>query len=287
MRRFSTLKAFGFLAPFLAIFGFAVVYPVILGGYLSLFGQRGARRWWVGLGNYHQVITDPKFWEGFKIPMFLLFVQVPFMLFLGVVFALIYERVRTARAYRLIFYLPYAFPGIVAGLLWSYMFSKSMSPFLPILKALGVQNPELITYPALPWILLVIAVWEFTGYTSLILYATLLAIPKEYGEQAQLDGANYSQVVWYVKLPMLRNTLLLLLIFNIIGALQVFNEPQFLGQLITLPPNFTPAIYIYNQAFSYGAFTYAIAMGIVLAAIIFAISFFFLNRSTRELNVRA
>ncbi len=287
MRRFVTLKALAFLAPFLAIFGFAVVYPVVFGGYLSLFGQRGARRWYVGLGNYQQVITDSRFWEGFKIPLFLLFVQVPLMLLLGVVFALIYERLRAARAYRLIFYLPYAFPGIVAGLLWSYMFSKSMSPFLPILRSLGVHDPQLITYPALPWILLAIAVWEWTGYTSLILYATLLSIPREYAEQAQLDGANYGQVAWHIKLPMLRNTLLLLFIFNIIGALQVFNEPQFLGQLITLPPNFTPAIYIYNQAFSYGAFTYAIAMGIVLAAIIFAMSFFFLNRSTRELSIHA
>lgn len=287
MRRFATLKALGFLAPFLAIFAFTVVYPVILGGYLSLFGQRGARRWWVGLGNYQQVLGDARFWQGFKIPAFLLFVQVPLMLALGVVFALVYERVRTSRTYRLIFYLPYAFPGVVAGLLWSYMFSKSMSPFLPILRSLGMKDPQLITFASLPWILLVIAIWEWTGYTSLILYATLLSVPREYAEQAQLDGANYAQVAWYIKLPMLRTTLLLLFIFNMIGALQVFNEPQFLGQLITLPPNFTPAIYIYNQAFSYGAFTYAIAMGIVLAAIIFAISFFFLNRSTKELGVHA
>ena len=72
-----------------------------------------------------------------------------------------------------------------------------------------------------------------------------------------------------------------------IGALQVFNEPRMLGILITLPQNYTPAVYIYNQAFSYGAFNYAIAMGLVLAAVIFVISFFFLRRSTRELNIHA
>jgi len=287
MRKTSTLKAYAFLAPFLVFFALVFVYPVLFGGYLSLFGQRGARMWWVGLGNYATVLTDPQFWGGFGLPAFLLFVQVPLMLLLGIIIALLYERIKHSRVYRLIFYLPYAMPGIVAGLLWAYIFSKSMSPFVPLMHAFGVKNPNFITYPSLPWILLIIILWEWTGYTSLILYSTLLSIPKEYAEQAQLDGATHTQVAYYIKVPLLKNTVLVLFIFNAIGALQVFNEPWILGQLITLSPNYTPAIYIYNEAFSYGAFTHAIAMGLVLAAVIFVISFFFLRRSTKELNIHA
>lgn len=287
MRRSPTLKAYLFLAPFLAFFIVVTVYPVLFGGYLSLFGQRGAKMWFVGLANYISVVTDKQFWGGFGIPLFLLFVQVPFMIFIAICIALLYEQIRHSAVYRLIFYLPYALPGVVAGILWSYMFSKSMSPFIPVIKLFGVAKPEFITYPGLPWILLIIILWEWTGYTSLIVFSTLLSLPKEYGEAAQIDGASRAQVAYHIKIPLLRNTVFLLFIFNSIGALQVFNEPRMLGVLITLTPNYTPAVYIYNEAFSYGAFNYAIAMGLVLAAVIFVISFFFLRRSTRELNIHA
>lgn len=285
MKKSPSLRAYLFLAPFLALLVLVLAYPVVSGAYLSLFGQRGARTWWVGLGNYISVVTDPKFWGGFGIPAFLLFIQVPFMLALSIFIGLVYEQVRYSRVYRLIFYLPYAMPGIIAGIMWSYIFSKSMSPFIAPLNALGLHNVVFLTHSSIPWILLVIILWEWTGYTSLIMYSTLVSIPSEYAEAAQIDGATFVQIALRIKVPLLRNTVWLLFIFNAIGALQVFNEPFIIGALITLPPNYTPAMYIYNEAFNYGAFTYAIAMSIILAGIIFVISFFFLRRSITELDL--
>ena len=284
MRKLTSLRAYGFLAPFLVLFIFVLAYPVLYGAYLSLFGQRGARMWWVGFGNYASVITDPQFWGSFGIPAFLLFVQVPLMLILSTIIGLLYEQIRHSHIYRLIFYLPYAMPGIVAAIMWGYIFSKSMSPLIPLLAALGVKNAVFLTQSSVAWVLLIIILWEWTGYTSLIIYSTLVSIPKEYGEQAQLDGANLWQVSMYIKVPLLRNTVILLFIFNSIGALQVFNEPFIIGSLLTLPPNYTPAMYIYNEAFNYGSFTYAIAMGLILAIVIFIISFFFLRSSMKQLD---
>lgn len=212
------------------------------------------------------------------------------MILLAIFIGLLYEQLRHSALFRLIFYLPYALPGVIAGILWSYMFSKSMSPFIPLLKLVGVAKPEFITFPNLPWIFLIIILWEWTGYTSLIVYSALVSIPKEYAEAAQIDGATRAQVAVHIKVPLLANTVWLLFLFNTIGALQIFNEPRVLGvaaNLITLPPNFTPAMYVYNEAFLYGAFTYAIAMGLVLAAVIFVISFFFLRQSSRELGAHA
>jgi len=286
MRKSQSLKAYLFLAPFLIFFFIVIIYPVLFGGYLSLFGQRGARLWFVGLGNYKSVLTDPQFWGSFGIPVFLLVIQVPLLILCGIFIALLYEQIKHSAVYRFVFYLPYALPGVIAGILWSYMLSKSMSPFIPLLKAAGINDPVFITHTTLPWILLVIILWEWTGYTSLIIYSTLISIPAEYTEAAQLDGASRFQIATRIKIPLLKNTVWLLFLFNSIGALQVFNEPWMLGSMINLEPNFTPAMFIYNQAFSYGAFTYAIAMGLVLAAIIFIISFFFMKQSLKELNVR-
>jgi multiple sugar transport system permease protein len=233
------------------------------------------------------VVTDPLFWKGFGFPLFLLLVQVPLMIVIAIFIGLLYERLRRSGVYRLIFYLPYALPGVVAGIMWSYMFSKSMSPIVPLAKLLGVANPEFISVPNLPWLLLIIILWEWTGYTSLIIYSTLVSLPREYAEAAELDGATWLKVAYYVKVPLLRNTVFVLFIFNSIGALQVFNEPYMFRYLLVLPMNYTPAIFMYNMAFSHGSFNYAITMGLVLAVVIFVVSFFFMRQSMKELDVHA
>jgi multiple sugar transport system permease protein len=287
MRRSQTIRAYLFLFPFLAFFIIVTVYPVLFGGYLSLFGQRGARMWFVGLSNFKSVFKDTLFWQGFGIPAFLLFVQVPGMIVIAIFIGLLYQKVRYSAVYRLIFYLPYAVPGVVAGILWSYIFSKSMSPLVPLWKLFGALKPDFLTLSSVRWILLIVILWEWTGFTSLIIYSTLVSIPKELTEAAELDGATWLKVAYYIKVPLLRNTVFVLFIFNLIGAMQVFNEPRMLNVLLTLPQNFTPAMYLYNQAFAYGAFTYSIAMGLVLAAVTFVISFFFLRQSMKELDVHA
>lgn len=287
MRRLQTIRAYLFLLPFVFFFVLVTAYPVVYGGYLSLFGQRGPRMWFVGLNNFQSAFTDPLFWRGFGFPLFLLLVQVPGMIAIAIFIGLLYERVRHSAVYRLIFYLPYAVPGVVAGILWSYIFSKSMSPLVAVWKLFGAADPDFITLSSVRWILLIIILWEWTGFTSLIIFSALVSIPKEYAEAAEMDGATWLKVAYYIKVPLLRNTAFVLFIFNSIGAMQVFNEPRMVNILLTLPQNYTPAMYAYNQAFAYGAFTYSIAMSLVLAAVIFVISFFFMRQSMKELDVHA
>jgi multiple sugar transport system permease protein len=287
MRRFQTLRAYLFLFPFLVFFILVTAYPVLFGGYLSLFGQRGAKMWFVGLSNFKSALTDPLFWTSFGFPAFLLLVQVTGMIVIAIFIALLYEKARRSALYRLIFYLPYAVPGVVAGILWSYIFSKSMSPLVALWKLFGAAKPEFITLASARWVLLIIILWEWTGFTSLVIYSALVSLPKEYAEAAEMDGATWLKVAYYIKVPLLRNTVFVLFIFNIFGAMQVFNEPRMINILMPLPQNFSPAMYIYNQAFAYGAFTYSIAMCLVLAAVTFAVSFFFMRQSMKELDVHA
>lgn len=260
-----------------------IVYPIGLGVKLSMYGQRGARMWYVGLENYTRIFKDPLFWESFQVPLFLLFVQVPLMLILAVIISFMFEtRKRSGIIYRLIYYLPYTIPGIVAGLIWSYIFSDSMSPLGPLLSLFGYSG-KLLVRGNVPSILLVIILWQFTGYTAFILYSSLIAIPREYTEAAQLDGATHRQIALRIKLPLLRDPLITLFIFNAIGAMQVFNEPRMLGDLVVLPPHYTPTMYIYSSAFSQGRFTYAAAMGIILAVLTCFISWYMLRTASKQI----
>ncbi len=280
----STLKAYMFLAPFLVVFIGMVISPIGLGSKLSLYGQRGARMWYVGLENYSRIFSDSMFWDSFKVPLFLLLVQVPLMLFLATIISFLYEtRKRGGAVYRFIYYLPYTIPGIVAGLVWSYIFSDSMSPFRPLLDLLGYGDTKILTRSNVPAILLVIILWQFTGYTAFIIYSSLISIPREYSEAAQLDGAGFWQIAFKIKLPLLKGPLITLFIFNAIGAMQVFNEPWMLGDLVVLPRNYTPSMYIYSSAFSQGRFTYASAMGIILAGLTCLVSWWILRTASREI----
>ena len=239
--------------------------------------------WYVGFENYTRIFNDPLFWESFKVPLFLLLVQVPVMLALGVMIAFMFEtRKRSGAFYRLLYYLPYTIPGIVAGLVWSYIFSDSMSPLGPLFSLFGYTG-KILTRGSVPSILLVIILWQFTGYTAFILYSSLIAIPREYAEAAQIDGAANWQIALRVKLPLLRDPLITLFIFNAIGAMQVFNEPRMLGDLVVLPPYYTPTMYIYSSAFSQGRFTYAAAMGIILAVLTCIISLYMLRTASKQI----
>ncbi|QTL99191.1 ABC transporter permease subunit [Iocasia frigidifontis] len=285
----SSIKAYLFLAPFLILFIAMVIYPIFLGAKLSLYGQRGARMWYVGLQNYMRIFQDPKFWESFKIPSFLLLIQVPLMIFIAIILAILYERMRKqgGAIYRFIYYLPYTIPGIVSGIVWSYIFSDSMSPFRSILDLFGQSGLKILTRQNLPAILLVIILWAFTGYTAFIIYSSLLSIPKEFSEAAQLDGATFWQIAFKIKIPLLKDVIITLFIFNAIGAILIFREPWMIGRvtgaLIILPQNYTPAIYIYTSAFQQGRFTYAAAMGLILALITFMISLYFLRRAAKQM----
>ena len=279
----STAKAYLFLAPFLVLFIGMVVYPIGLGIRLSTYGQRGARMWYVGAENYTRIFSDSMFWQSFRIPLFLLLVQVPLMLFLATILAFLYEtRKRDGVVYRFIYYLPYTIPGIVAGLVWSYIFSDSMSPLRPLLDLLGRSDMRFsLEIMCRPYCLL-LSSGSLRG-TAFLVYSSLISIPREYSEAAQLDGAGFWQIAFRIKLPLLRDPLITMFIFNAIGAMQVFNEPWMLGNLVVLPLNYTPAMYIYNSAFSQGRFTYAAAMGIVLAGLTCLFSLYILRTASRQM----
>ncbi len=278
-------KAWLFLIfPLIGIVIFTV-YPLFFGVYLSLFGQSGPRMWFVGLYNYITVLEDPSFWGGFGLPIFILLVQVPIMLCIAVILSLILDsgRLKYPSLYRTFFFMPYAVPTVVSGLIWGYMFSSALSPFIPLLKSFGI-NVNFLSSGSLPWVMLNIMTWEWAGYNLVLIYSTLLSIPKEISEQARIDGASDFQTALYIKLPLLKTTLLILFIFSIIGSLQIFNEPMMLSGITNIPPNFTPSMYVYNQAFSYGSFTYATTAAVILGAIIFVFSFFFLRLSMKQLE---
>ncbi len=122
----------------------------------------------------------------------------------------------------------------------------------------------------------IIVTWGFTGYNMLIFYASLRAVPRETYEAAAIDGANEFQVIRYIKLPALRGSLSITIIFSIIGTFQLFNEPNILATLVSnsgITSYYTPNMYAYNLAFTGSQQGYAAALALVMAAFTIVIAY--------------
>lgn len=276
----SEWKGLAFVAPFLVVFLLVFIAPVAYSVYLSLFREQliGGNAF-VGAENYLELFADPQFWEGFgRVTLFLL-IQVPIMLGLALVAALAIDsaRLHASGFFRIVIFLPYAVPAVVAVLMWGFIYGDNFGLAANINDWLG---SEVITPFARNWILVSIGnivTWEFVGYNMLIFYSALRVIPTDLYEAAELDGAGPMRVITGIKLPALRGAIVIATIFSIIGSFQLFNEPNILR---TLAPNiittyFTPNMYAYNLSFAgqqYNASaTVAIVMGVITAVIAYVV----------------
>ena len=284
------VKGWLFVGPFLAVFALTFLAPIGYAGYLSLYREQAffGESVFVGLGNYADVLTDAKFWAGSRRVLLFLAIQVPVMLGLALLAALAIDsaRVRGANFFRLLIFLPYAVPGVVAVLMWGYMYGTNFGLAADLNDLLGTTAIRPLSEG---WILTSIAnivTWEFVGYNMLIFYSALRTVPAELYEAAAIDGAGAVRTVLAVKIPALRGAIVIATIFSIIGSFQLFNEPNILRT--TLAPNvietyYTPNMYAYNlsfagQQYNYSA-TVAIVMGVLTAVIAYVVQ---LRGSRRE-----
>ncbi|MFD6055982.1 carbohydrate ABC transporter permease [Agromyces sp. NPDC060279] len=267
-----------FVGPFMLVFALVFIGPLLYAGYLSLFRETllGGNAF-VGLENYGKALSDPKFWEAtLRVGVFLL-VQVPIMLGLALFAALALDsaRLRWVPFYRLSIFLPYAVPGVVAVMIWGYMYGSQFGLVADLDRFFGIELPS----PLAPDLILLsignIVTWEFVGYNMLIFFSALKAVPQELYEAAEIDGAGAFRTIFSIKLPSIRGALVIATIFSVIGSFQLFNEPSILQ---TIAPNsittyFTPNLYAFNLSFAGSQFNYAAAIAIVSGVITMVVAY--------------
>ncbi len=276
-----------FLTPFLTVFVAFYLAPVLYAVYLSLFvrkrvGLGPARDVFGGLANYVRAVQDLDFLSGLKNMFVFGIVQVPIMLGVAIALALLLDQSKGffGKLCRTVFFMPYAIPAAIGALIWGYMYSPDLSPFNQVLGTfhqgpIGFLSPGLVLFSIAN-----IVTWTWTGYNMVTLFAALQGIPKDLYEAASVDGATAWDVVRSIKIPLLLPTLQVLLIFSLIGTSQLFTEAFVLRPLGYVADNITPNLYLYLTAARDANYSYAAALAILLALLIFAISGPFLRRIT-------
>jgi multiple sugar transport system permease protein len=286
-----------FVGPFVALFLFVFAAPIVYSAVESLYSRRasglglgGAKLTFVGLDNFRQVLTDTVFTRGVGRVFLFGVIQIPVMLIGALALALLLDSVaaRGVSAFRAAFFLPYALPGSVAALLWAYLYIPQLSPYSAVLSRLGLQVQFLGPSTVL-WAIANITTWTYTGYNMLIIYASLKAISPDLYEAARIDGAGEWSIALRIKVPAVRNALVLSGVLSIIGTLQLFTEPTILQSIsTTVDINYTPTMFAFNAAFTSDDTGLASAASLVIAVMagILSVIYYRVAQRDRSGNVR-
>lgn len=280
------------LGPFLALFVLTFILPIIVAIGSSfirvtrqgVFGEEGVTTEFAWFANYAQALENGNFIA--SIGRMLLFgvVQVTVMIALCTVLALLLESasVKWPGFFRAVYFLPYGIPGVIATILWSFLYVPGLSPIIDIAGAMGIELDFLGAGTVL-WSIANIVTWTYTGYNMMIIVAQLKAIPTEVYEAAKVDGAGPLRVALSIQLPLIRPALILTTVFSIIGTLQLFAEPQVLQTVSPAIDNeYTPNLSAYTTAFAYNDYNVAAAQAVLIALVAFALSFIFLRLTSRR-----
>jgi len=274
-----------FLAPFAVLFAAFYLLPIGWAIFQSLlvverngtFGK--PTQVFGGLSQYVLVFQNEAFWSSVGRVLLFGVVQVPVMLGFALLLALLLDSplVKGKKFFRLAFFVPYAVPGVIAAIMWGYLYSPNLSPFAAFTSNFDLLAPETVL-----WSIANVVTWIYVGYNMLIIYSALLALPSEIFEAARLDGANQWQIAWSIKIPLVAPAIVLTAIFSIIGTLQLLAEPQvFRSFTSSVSSTFTPNMTVYATS-AVPNVSLAAAMSVVLAIATFIMSFTFLRLTQRK-----
>jgi arabinosaccharide transport system permease protein len=280
-RRWSLLDArlapFVFLLPFMTVFLVFRIWPLVQAVEMSFQDVQGLQgNDWVGLENYQSILANPQFMTAmsntFVYTIMTLIILIPIPLALSAML----DRGRTYKpmAWRIALFVPALASLVVVSFLFRVILGENglLNSFL---STLGLSPQAWLTSASLAIpSLLIIATWRWVGVNMLYFNSGLVNISRELYEAAAIDGAHGRQMFWHISVPLLRPTIIFVLIISVIGGFQLFAESYLLWSGGNSPSGagLSVGVLIYKTAFTSFKFGNAAAMGVVLAFVILIVS---------------
>jgi len=277
-----------FLIPWLLVFAVFYAYPLAYGIIISFTDSKLGSTTYIGLRNYGKILRDYAFWRSLLAMLAYVVIAVPVIVFVPLCAANALRRYgkKFNTAAKLLMYLPGVTCSVALILSWKYMFDPNVGMLRSVLGLFGITKVSVFdsARTAIPIMSLLAACTNF-GANLIIYCAALDAIPNDYYEAAELDGASKRRQFISITIPLLNPTIVYVFITATIGALQIFVIPQL---MTGGGPNYSTStllMLVYNTAFTNNQFGYASAIGVILfliTAIIAIIQFRVTRRDAVE-----
>jgi len=258
-----------FLAPFFALFGVFMVYPLFDSIRLSVRGMRNQT--FVGLENIERLIADPLFWTALWNTAYFaagsLLLQLPVALALALLLS--NARLKGRNLFRLSFFSPVLISGVFIAVIFYLLYDRRYGLVNRLLgsEIQWLQDPDLVM-PAL----VLAGVWRWAGFNMVYFLAGLQSIRQELYEAAAVDGAGPWQSFVHVTIPALKPVIAFVVITSMIGSFQLFDLPYVLTEGGPGNASMTMVMYLYKHGFEFINLGYAATIGWALAVIIGVIS---------------
>jgi raffinose/stachyose/melibiose transport system permease protein len=252
-----------FLAPALIIYTLFSIYPLFDTIRLSLYaGDETGARHFVGLGNFHTLLSDPawsgQFWNALRnnLVFFAIHMVVQNGIGLGLAMLLSLPRLTGGSVYRTLLFLPTMLSVVIIGFIWQLMLNPLWGIAESLLAAVGLKQffgPWLGQESTALLTVSLISVWQFVGIPMMLIYAALINIPDDLLDAATVDGAGPFSVFWFVRLPLILPTLGVVSILTFVANFNAFDLIYAIKGALA-GPNFSTDIlgtFFYRTFFGY------------------------------------
>ncbi|MEU9996286.1 sugar ABC transporter permease [Streptomyces sp. NPDC050848] len=277
LRRNQRATAALFIVPFFVLFAAMTAAPIVYAVWMSLFTEQssglgfgGTERAFTGVENYFRALSDAGFRESFLHIALYCTLYIPVMIGGALALALLVDSAvaRARRFFQLALFLPHAIPGLIASILWIYLYTPGLSPVLDWIGAAG-GSWDFFSSDHVYSSIVNLTAWQWMGYNMIIFYAALQAVPRELIEAADMDGAGPIRTALQIKVPMIASAVVMAVLFTCVGAIQLFTEPKLLNQRGTaaVDTEWSPTMYIWKTAFVQHDYGLAAAASLLLAAL--------------------
>ena len=214
-----------FLIPSILLLTFTSIYPLFYSLIQSFYNWNwGEQRDFVGLQNYIFLLTNEEFWVVIKNTFLFASFACFFEVSLGIVLALYIDRIKVGSTIiRTILLIPLMVSGIIVSMMSKVIFNNLFGVIPFYLKKIGLKSSFFGSPDAAMPTLIGVDVWWQTAFVFIIILAGLQSIPQEPIESARIEGATEWQITRFIRLPMIRSLVLLVIIFRSIDTLKIFD----------------------------------------------------------------
>ncbi len=272
------------LAPVMILFLIYIVSPVIMAFYYSFTDFSGiGKPQLVGLSNYKRLFDDKIFYTALKNTGIILALSIVLIMPGSFGLSLLLNRkVKGSKTMQALCFSPNIISPILVGLIWVFILDPQIGFVNAFLRAIGSSvQPEWIGGKVLtPYCIAIIFLWQTLGYNATIFLAGIRAVPKELYEAAGIDGASKSQQLRYITIPMIKQTIVIVMLLVITGCFKIFETVY---QLTNGGPNHlseTLVTYMYYSTFTSSRYGYGMSIASIafLLSAVFAVIYIYIAR---------
>ena len=269
----NKLKKFGIFAALpLAIFSAVLVYPFGQGLFLTFTNWNGFKYTkFSGIANYTKSFHDPAFWSTLRFTI--IYVLVSLVLVNVVAFGLallVTAKLKSSNILRTFFFVPNLIGGVVLGVIWQFIFNTALVSISSKMGWSIFQSSWLGETNTAFWALIIVTVWQSSGYMMIIYITGLISIEQDVLEAARVDGASAARTLWAIKMPLMAQAFTIALFLTLRGGFMAYDVnvaltgggPYRTTELISM--------HIFQDAFAFGNFGTGQAKAVIMFVMVAA-----------------